>query len=225
MTVPLRPTDSRDHAASGTFYAKYGKRLFDISFSLVAGIVLLPAIAIVAIVVRIVLGSPVFYCDVRAGLGGRSIRLAKFRSMSNSRDASGNLLPDHERLGRFGRMLRRTSIDELPQLLSVVVGDMSVVGPRPLPTRYVSRYDSRQVTRLLVRPGLTGWAQIHGRNAVDWSERLELDACYVDMLGRPRAWRLDFWIVAVTVFQILSQAVTGRGIAAAGSATMREFIP
>jgi len=199
--------------------------LLDLFASAFLLVLLLPLMALVAIAVRLVLGPPVLFHDDRAGLGGRPIRVAKFRSMSQVTDASGALLPDAERLGWFGRFLRRTSLDELPQLFSVVAGDMSLVGPRPLPMRYVPHYSARQAGRLLVRPGITGWAQIHGRNAVNWPERLEYDARYVDMLGRPSACLTDLWIVASTAFQIVSQAFTGRGIAAPGSATMQEFTP
>ena len=185
----------------------------------------MPVMALVALAVRLVLGPPVLYRDDRAGLNGRGIRVAKFRSMSQATNATGTLLPDAERLGPFGRFLRQTSLDELPQLFSVVSGDMSMIGPRPLPLRYVPRYNARQAARLLVRPGLTGWAQIHGRNAVNWPDRLELDVRYVEMLGRITAPLTDLWIAAVTALQILAQAFTGRGIAAPGSATMQEFAP
>jgi sugar transferase EpsL len=206
-------------------YAQYLKRLADMVTSGLLIAVLLPLMAIVALGVRLMLGRPILHRDERAGIGGRTIRIAKFRSMTSDTGADGHLLPDAYRLGPFGRFLRRTSLDELPQLFSVLKGDMSLVGPRPLPLRYVPRYNARQVTRLDVRPGLTGWAQIHGRNAVDWPERLELDARYVEMLARPTAPLTDLWIVGVTAFQILLQAVTGRGISATGSATMHEFAP
>ena len=179
--------------------------------------------AVVALAVLVVLGPPVLYRDERAGVGGQPIRVAKFRSMTQATDAAGMPLPDAQRLGWFGRFLRRTSLDELPQLFSVLAGDMSLVGPRPLPMRYVPRYNVRQAGRLLVRPGITGWAQIHGRNTVDWPERLEYDVRYVEMLGRQRAWLTDLWIVAVTAVQIVGQAFTGRGIAAPGMASMQEF--
>jgi lipopolysaccharide/colanic/teichoic acid biosynthesis glycosyltransferase len=145
--------------------------------------------------------------------------------MRDAADPDGNPLPDGDRLGGFGRFLRRTSLDELPQLFSVLRGDMSLVGPRPLPMRYVERYSPRQATRLTVRPGLTGWAQIHGRNALDWPRRLEYDAEYVEMLGRGTAPLADLWIVGATVIQIVWQSVTGRGVSAPGVATMQEFAP
>ena len=208
-----------------SFYARFLKRSCDLVAAAVLFVVLLPVMALVALAVWLALGRPILHRDERAGIGGRTIRIAKFRSMTSATGPDGRLLPDADRLGPFGRFLRRTSLDELPQLFSVLKGDMSLVGPRPLPLRYVPRYNARQVTRLDVRPGLTGWAQIHGRNAVDWPERLELDARYVEMLARPTAPLTDLWIVGVTAFQILLQAVTGRGISATGSATMHEFAP
>jgi hypothetical protein len=206
-------------------YASAGKRACDVLASAALILLLVPLIAAVWVVVRIVLGSPVFYLAERAGKGGQPITLVKFRSMSNATGADGQPLPDADRLGAFGRLLRRTSLDELPQLFSVFVGDMSMIGPRPLPMRYVPRYSPRQAERLRVLPGLTGWAQIHGRNALDWPERLELDAQYVDMLSHWYAPLVDAWIVVCTIGQLLWQALTGRGIAAPGSATMTEFQP
>mgnify|MGYP006291816933 CR=1 FL=1 len=202
-----------------TLYAHFLKRGCDVVASAVLLVVLVPVLAAVALAVWLALGRPIFHRDERAGLRGQSIWLTKFRSM---RLGPG---PDADRLGPFGRFLRRTSLDELPQLWSVLRGDMSLVGPRPLPLRYVPRYSPRQATRLDVRPGLTGWAQIHGRNALDWPERLEFDARYVEMLSRPTAPLTDLWIVCVTAFQIVLQTVTGRGISASGSATMHEFNP
>ena len=201
------------------------KRLLDILFSATLILLLAPLLLVVWLAVRLVLGKPALFRDERAGLGGRPFRLLKFRSMSEAKGPDGNPLPDAERLGAFGRCLRRTSLDELPQLFNVLAGEMSLVGPRPLPLRYTARYTPRQATRLLVRPGITGWAQIHGRNAVAWPERLEYDAEYVERLGRAGAAVTDFWIVLVTLVQISFQAVTGRGVAAPGSATMQEFAP
>jgi lipopolysaccharide/colanic/teichoic acid biosynthesis glycosyltransferase len=208
-----------------TIYVRVFKRVLDFLFASVLVVALSPLMLLTWLAVRIALGSPALYRDERAGLGGRPFRLAKFRSMSEAKGPDGQLLPDAQRLGPFGKFLRRTSLDELPQLFNVLAGDMSLVGPRPLPIRYVSRYNARQATRLLVRPGLTGWAQIHGRNAVDWPERLEYDACYVERMGHWTAPFTDFWIVVVTMVQIVWQAVTGRGVAAPGSATMQEFRP
>jgi sugar transferase EpsL len=206
-------------------YFWHAKRLIDLVASGLLIVCLAPVMAVVAALVWLILGRPILHRDERAGLHGRPIRVTKFRSMTEARGPDGRLLPDADRLGLFGRFLRRTSLDELPQLFGVWRGDMSLVGPRPLPLRYVPRYSSRQATRLAVRPGLTGWAQIHGRNALDWPERLELDARYVEMLARPWGPAIDLWIVCVTGFQILLQTITGRGISASGTATMHEFAP
>lgn len=207
------------------FYVHFLKRGCDFLAAAILLVILLPLLAAVATAVWIVMGPPILHRDERAGLHGRPIRVAKFRSMTQATGPDGTLLPDAARLGPFGRFLRRTSLDELPQLWSVLRGDMSFVGPRPLPLRYVPRYSSRQATRLSVRPGLTGWAQIHGRNAVDWPQRLELDATYVELLGRPAAPLTDLWIVGVTVLQLVAQAVSGRGISGPNTATMHEFAP
>jgi lipopolysaccharide/colanic/teichoic acid biosynthesis glycosyltransferase len=204
-------------------YAATIKRLSDLLSATALLLLLLPLFAFVWLVVRCSLGPPVFFFDKRAGKDGRPFSLVKFRTMTNARGADGQLLPDAERLTGLGRFLRRLSLDELPQLLSVIVGDMSMVGPRPLPLRYIERYSPRQAQRLLVRPGLTGWAQIHGRNELGWPERLERDAEYVDMLGRWYGPFLDIYIVICTICLVAWQALTGRGIASPGSATMQEF--
>ena len=201
------------------------KRLGDVIVAGMALVALAPVFAVVWCAVRLVLGAPAFFVDTRAGKDGRPIRVVKFRSMREAVDAAGRPLPDAERLGGFGRWLRRSSLDELPQLASVLAGDMSIVGPRPLPLAYVPRYSPRQATRLRVRPGLTGGAQIHGRNAVDWPRRLEYDAEYVDTLSTWRWPLVDLWIIAATAAHVLGQAVTGRGVSAPGSATMPEFLP
>ena len=228
MTTTSAPTSAIAPTlccAPRSLYARVLKRFLDLLASTILLVLLLPLMAFVAAAVRLFLGAPVFYREARAGLHGHPIQIVKFRSMRESTAADGSSLSDADRLSLFGRVLRQTSLDELPQLLSVLRGDMSMVGPRPLPLRYVSRYSPRQAARLLVRPGLTGWAQIHGRNAVDWPRRLEYDAHYVEMLGRITAPLTDLWIVLVTIIQILWQAVTGRGIAAPGAATMQEFAP
>ncbi len=205
-------------------YSRFIKRLFDILAAGALILILLPVFALVWIAVRLSLGAPVLYFSERAGKGGRPFLLAKFRSMTNATAPEGSLLPDAQRLTPLGRLLRRTSLDELPQLFSVVAGSMSLIGPRPLPLRYISRYSPRQARRLEVLPGLTGWAQIHGRNELDWPTRLERDAEYVDMLDRWYAPLLDLWIATCTIAHIAWQALTGRGIAAPGSATMTEFV-
>jgi lipopolysaccharide/colanic/teichoic acid biosynthesis glycosyltransferase len=201
------------------------KRAGDIVVAAVLLVVLLPVMALVWLAVRLVLGRPVLHVDQRAGRGGLPIHIWKFRSMREAWGPDGQPLPDAERLGAFGRCLRRTSLDELPQLFGVLKGDLSLVGPRPLPLRYVERYSPRQAGRLLVRPGLTGWAQVHGRNAVHWPERLEFDARYVEMLGTWWAPAADCWIMVLTAVQITASALTGRGVSAPGSATMEEFLP
>jgi len=205
-------------------YARFIKRLCDILAAGVLIALLLPVFVIVWIAVRLSLGPPVLHISERAGKGGRPILVAKFRSMTDATAPDGSLLPDAQRLTPLGRFLRRTSLDELPQLFSVVTGSMSMIGPRPLPIRYISRYSPRQARRLEVLPGLTGWAQIHGRNDLDWPARLERDAQYVDMLERWYAPVLDLWIAVCTITQLLWQASTGRGISASGSATMPEFV-
>lgn len=201
------------------------KRVVDVCGATVLILLAAPVMAVVGMAVWLVLGRPILHRDLRAGRGGVPFELVKFRSMSDRRDAAGRLLPDADRLTTFGRLLRRTSLDELPQLFTVLGGRMSLVGPRPLPTRYTQRYSPRQATRLLVRPGLTGWAQIHGRNTSTWTRRLELDARYVEMLRLWYAPATDLWIGVATLFLMVGQAVTGRGITAAGSATMDEFLP
>lgn len=206
-------------------YPRVVKPLFDFVFAAALLAVLSPVMLVVAGIIRLVLGAPVFFSSERAGKDGRPFRLIKFRSMTEARDRDGQLLPDAERLGGLGKVLRRTSLDELPQLFNVLVGQMSLIGPRPLPLRYIPRYTPRQAARLLVRPGLSGWAQINGRNALDWPARLELDARYVEILGRWHAPLVDLWIAVVTAFQIVYQSLTGRGVAAPGSATMPEFNP
>ena len=211
--------------SSAGFYVSRIKRPLDIVFSLIAIVLLLPVMAVVALAVFLLLGRPILFFDERAGLGGSSIRMAKFRSMSTGVDSAGNLLPDSDRLGGFGRFLRRTSLDELPQLFNVLMGDLSLVGPRPLPMRYVARYNPRQYSRLLVRPGVTGLAQVRGRNAVDWPERLELDARYVEALGGGKACLVDAGILLATAFQVCIHAITGKGVSGPGVATMTEFLP
>jgi lipopolysaccharide/colanic/teichoic acid biosynthesis glycosyltransferase len=209
----------------GSFYDRFVKRSAD---ALIAGgllILLLPVLLLVWAAVVVVLGYPAFYFDRRAGRRGVPIVIGKFRSMSEAVDRNGVPLSDAERLGGFGRFLRRTSLDELPQLLSVLTGDMSLIGPRPLPLRYVARYNSRQIHRLDVRPGLTGLAQVWGRNGIDWPTRLELDVRYVEVLSRWYAPLMDLGILGATIGVVVWQGLTGRGISGAGSVTMKEFEP
>ena len=186
------------------------KKLLDIVLILLTSPIWLPALAATALAVRLALGRPVFFRQARAGLQGRSFTLLKFRTM---RMGEGT---DAERLTRFGRRLRTTSLDELPELFHVIQGEMSLVGPRPLPVRYLPRYTPEQMRRHEVRPGLTGWAQVHGRNALTWEEKFRLDVWYVDH----RCLWLDLRILAMTVWQV----ARGRGVSAEGQATMTEFL-
>ena len=191
------------------------KRLVDIVVSLVALLLLSPVIVLVAVAVAAKLGRPVLFRQVRPGLDGKPFTMLKFRTMTDARGPDGSLLPDADRLTSLGKWLRRTSIDELPELLNVVRGDMSLVGPRPLLVEYLPLYSSEQARRHEVRPGITGWAQVNGRNAVTWDEKFALDVWYVDH----RSIRLDLEILAKTVQQVFS----GHGVSAPGHATMEPF--
>ena len=205
------------------FYARFVKRGIDTVVAAALLALLVPVLLGTWAAVVAVLGYPAFYSDRRAGRGGVPIVIGKFRSMSEAVGRDGQLLADGERLGAFGRFLRRTSLDELPQLVSVLTGDMSLIGPRPLPLRYVGRYNSRQRRRLEVRPGLTGLAQVRGRNGLDWPARLELDVRYVEILSRWYAPVVDIGIFVATGGVVAWQGLTGRGISGAGSVTMKEF--
>lgn len=191
------------------------KRLVDIAVTLVAAIVLVPLGLIIAALIRLRLGGPIFFTQMRPGLYGRPFRLIKFRTMTDARGADGRLLPDEERLTKFGRGLRRTSLDEMPEFWNVLRGDMSLVGPRPLLMDYLDKYSPEQARRHDVKPGLTGWAQVNGRNAINWEERFALDVWYVDH----QSFWLDVRIMLRTIWQVLS----GAGIAAPGHATMPPF--
>jgi len=200
-----------------TFYARCGKRIVDLTVGSVLLLVALPAIAILSIAVLLVLGRPVFFVQERPGRFGRVFRLLKFRSMREDRDRNGQLLSDDERLGRFGRLLRRSSLDELPELLNVLRGEMSLVGPRPLLVQYLERYTPQQARRHEVRPGLTGWAEVNGRNALSWDDRFRLDVWYIEHLN----FGLDLRILARTVIKV----VTGEGVSEPSHATRTEFRP
>ncbi len=198
------------------FYEKYIKRLLDIVLSGAALVILSPVLLITAVLVRIKLGSPVIFTQERPGKDEKVFKLHKFRSMTDARDASGNLLPDKERLTRFGAKLRSLSIDELPELWDIFRGKMSIVGPRPLLVKYLPLYNEEQRHRHDVRPGLTGWAQVHGRNLTSWEERFEYDVEYVNNIS----FALDVKIIIMTI-----RCVLGReGINADGSATMEVFV-
>jgi len=191
------------------------KRAFDFLVSMVALVLLLPGLLLLAGLVCWRLGRPVIFRQRRPGLDGRIFEACKFRTMTETRDAAGQLLPDAVRLTSFGRWLRSTSLDELPTLWNVFCGDMSLVGPRPLLVQYLPLYSPEQTRRHEVRPGITGWAQVNGRNALSWEEKFRLDVWYVDH----RTFWLDLRIIVLTVAKVLRRD----GIAAAGEATMPLF--
>lgn len=191
------------------------KRTFDFLAAAVLFILLIPLFILVAILVRINLGSPVLFRQVRPGMYGKPFTMYKFRSMTDIRDREGNLLPDHERFTRFSGFLRASSLDELPELINVMRGDMSLVGPRPLLTQYLQRYSPEQARRHEVRPGITGWAQINGRNAISWEDKFRLDVWYVDN----RSFILDLRILLATVSTIFERD----GIHQEGHVSSEEF--
>ncbi len=196
------------------FQAKL-KRLFDIVLSIVLVILLGPAIVIVGILVAIFLGRPILFSQVRIGQNEKRIKIFKFRSMTNRCDENGELLSDAMRLSPFGAWLRKTSLDELPQLYNVLRGDISLVGPRPLLVEYLPLYNEEQKRRHEVRPGITGWAQVNGRNAISWQDKFKLDVWYVDNTS---LW-LDFKILCKTVLKV----VKGSDVSQTGNATMEKF--
>ncbi len=191
------------------------KRGLDFLVALILLIALSPLLALLALAVRRKLGRPVLFAQTRPGVHGAPFEFYKFRTMTEARDAAGELLPDAARLTPFGELMRKLSLDELPQLINVLKGDMSLVGPRPLLMEYLPLYNERQARRHAVRPGITGWAQVNGRNALDWEERFALDLWYVEH----RSFGLDLKIIAMTAWRMLRP----RGIAQAGHATMSKF--
>lgn len=191
------------------------KRLFDILCVFPALVILSFVFFLLAFAVRIKVGSPVFFSQLRPGKNGKPFRMVKFRTMTDGRDIHGGLLPDRDRLVPFGVFLRSTSLDELPELWNVLKGDMSLVGPRPLLMEYLPLYDERQAKRHLLRPGVTGWAQVNGRNALSWEEKFELDVWYVEN----RTLWLDIKILFLTVWQVVKRD----GISHGGEATMPRF--
>jgi sugar transferase EpsL len=198
------------------FYRRYGKRFLDIVLTLPALIVLAPLMAVLAIVVGVSLGAPVLFRQRRPGWRARPFTLVKFRTMVEARDGENPCSSDAERLTPFGGILRRLSLDELPELLNVLKGDMSLVGPRPLLKQYLDRYTPEQARRHEVRPGITGWAQVNGRNALTWKERFRLDIWYVDHVSL----ELDIRIIARTAGKVLKR----EGIHHPEEATMKEFM-
>lgn len=191
------------------------KRLFDVSVSVVLLLLLAPIIAMVAVLVRMKLGSPILFRQERPGLHGATFIMLKFRSMSNAVDTAGHLLPDANRITHFGRLLRSTSLDELPGLWNVLRGEMSLVGPRPLLVEYLPLYSPDQARRHDVRPGVTGWAQVNGRNALSWDEKFALDLWYVDN----QSFLLDLKILWMTVMKVLKR----KGVSGEGEVTMSKF--
>ena len=191
------------------------KRVFDLVVATVAGFVLSPVLALLTLLVRRKLGHPVLFTQQRPGLHGRPFTLVKFRTMTDERDFDGSLLPDERRLPPFGRFLRSTSLDELPELWNVIRGDMSLVGPRPLLMAYLDRYSPRQARRHEVRPGITGWAQVNGRNNLSWEQKFEHDVWYVD---NQSLW-LDIKIIWLTILKVFKR----EGITAAGGGWTKPF--
>lgn len=196
-------------------YRKIGKRSLDFLVVIPALFLLLPLAIVVAVFVRLLLGSPILFQQKRPGLNGRPFTILKFRTMTNMTDASGDLLPDAQRLTRFGRFLRSTSLDELPELINVLKGEMSLVGPRPLLMRYLDLYTPDQMRRHEALPGITGWAQVNGRNAISWEEKFELDVWYVD--------NMSLWLDVKTLVRTLLEVVKREGISQPGAATMTAF--
>ena len=197
------------------FYRKCGKRVFDLAVVLPAALLLLPVVAATALSVRAMLGAGVLFRQPRGGLRSGHFTMVKFRSMLNSRDARGELLSDEQRLRGFGKLLRSLGLDELPQLWNVIRGEMSLVGPRPLRIEYLDRYTPQQARRHEVTPGITGWAQVNGRNAISWEEKFELDVWYVDHLSLG----LDLKILWMTVAGVFAR----KGVNADDHATMPLF--
>lgn len=201
---------------SALFYRQFFKRFYDVVLSGLALVLLSPLLLITAILVRIKLGSPILFKQERPGKNEKIFNLYKFRSMTDKRDENGNLLPDEVRLTKFGKILRSTSIDELPELFNIIKGDMSIIGPRPLLVRYLPRYNEEQHHRHDVRPGLTGYAQAHGRNTVSWEEKFKMDVWYTKHVSL----KTDLQILFATVLSVLKR----EGINGGDSVTMTEFM-
>ena len=197
------------------FYERFVKRAFDIVISAAAMLLLSPLMLAVAILVRVKHGAPVIFKQERPGLNEKSFYMYKFRSMTNERDAEGKLLPDEKRLTEFGKFLRASSLDELPELWNILRGDLSLIGPRPLLVKYLPRYSERQHKRHLVRPGMTGWAQVHGRNLLSWHDKFEYDVWYAEHIS----FGLDVKIFFMTILKVLKS----EGINSESAATMEEF--
>lgn len=197
-------------------YRCFFKRFFDFLLSLIAIILLSPVFLVVALLVRTKLGSPILFCQERPGKDEKIFKMYKFRSMSDERDENGQLMPDEVRLTSFGKKLRSTSLDELPELFNILKGDMSIVGPRPLLVKYLPLYSAEQRKRHDVRPGLTGWAQANGRNAISWEEKFKYDVEYTEKYS----FFMDLKIIFMTVRSVLRH----EGISSESAATMEEFL-
>ena len=204
-----------EHVPHG-FYEQYIKRPQDLICSLLAAALLSPVMLATAVLVRVKLGSPVLFTQDRPGKDGKIFKLYKFRSMTDARDAEGNLLSDDERLPAFGKKLRATSLDELPELFNIIRGDMSIVGPRPLLVKYLPRYNAHQARRHEVRPGFTGLAQVHGRNSITWEEKFDWDVKYVDNISFLGDWKI--------IFETVKTVLSHEGISSETSGTMEEFM-
>jgi lipopolysaccharide/colanic/teichoic acid biosynthesis glycosyltransferase len=203
-------------SAKKKFYRDYGKRGFDLVLSFITLVLLSPILFATYVLLRIANGKAgAFFLQERPGKDGRIFRIVKFKTMNDRKDASGKLLPDAERLTRIGRIVRLTSIDELPQLWNVLRGDMSLIGPRPLLPQYLSLYNKEQSRRHEVRPGITGWAQCHGRNAISWTEKFRLDVWYVD--------HVTLWVDLKVILITLHKVLVHEGINGDGQATMEAF--
>lgn len=198
-----------------SFYDKYIKRSIDFIVALFAVIILSPILIVIAILVRIKLGSPVIFKQDRPGLNEKTFTMYKFRTMTDERNSRGDLLPDKIRLTKFGKVLRSTSLDELPELFNILRGDMAIVGPRPLLVRYLPLYNEEQRKRHLVRPGITGYAQVNGRNSLSWDEKFALDSEYITQIGV----KLDFIVIIKTILVVFQR----QGITGNSSVTMEEF--
>lgn len=197
-------------------YSKCVKRILDVFLSGCALVVLTPVLLVLTVLGAIMMKGNPFFTQLRPGKNEKIFRLIKFRTMTCEKDSSGNLLPDDQRLNQYGKLLRSTSLDELPELVNIFIGDMSIVGPRPLLVRYLPRYNEEQKRRHDVRPGLTGYAQVNGRNAISWEEKFRLDVEYVD--------KITFWLDVKIIFQTVGKIFKREGISSESSATMEEFM-
>ncbi|WP_268123818.1 sugar transferase [Roseivirga pacifica] len=196
-------------------YKSFTKRLFDFLAALAAFLLLFPLFLLTTVLLAIVNDGKPFFFQTRPGRNGRLFKIFKFKTMSDKRDSEGNLLPDADRLTVVGQLVRKLSLDEIPQLLNVIKGDMSLVGPRPLLVEYLPLYNERQAMRHNVRPGITGWAQVNGRNAIDWQTKFELDVWYVE--------HLDFWLDIKILFLTVKKVFVREGISSDSSVTMEKF--